>query len=857
MKIKKNIAIGLFGFILSFSLLLGLTSRIRVNSLNNDMNQLTEETQGRPIKDDLYYEFNSLNSNSPRISADNLMERPTIGNISILAMPVYFSDQLNSTSFPDINSKWNGSTNSVQDYYLENSFNKLEINTLTKPWVLAPKPISYYAIGSYNYSREVELLQWLFSSWDGEIDFNDINYVYVIYSGADAQDDTHFWPHVWTVDSPYVEAGDGVYYDKFGYVGEFTSMGTYAHEFGHSLGLIDLYSESGDYFCGYWELMAIGNYNDAGNHPAHMSAYSKTEVGWIEESEILIMNESEDNIGLTSLYHLEAPNCPKDQYYAIKVPYSSNQYFLVEFRDNYGYDAFLPDKGVLWSFVNESKGSTEGRLEYIGGDHSDPYLEGVEFDDDETVNTDSFVNWLDSSFEMLVGAVQEYNDYFEVLIDCFHDAGTDWNVYNSLPAGYELYWNITGLETGQIIILFWDTPSEGSGSDFYVRKSNNGSWDNVLIKNNIWQDSLIYRINSTDDYIFAIKNDNAVASMDVFYEIFVCAKPNTHLFNYNNISSLYKRTGQNLPFTASIMVENTYSSWDENVTLTIYFSDELALAPEEFATKTMKTPFKNITSNFYWDLIANGSGIAEINISLNSAYSYDYIIASLTILIDDIKPLVNFTELNNMVYTNINSWLLNWYAVDLDSGIRSFALFENNIYKNSFQFDENSDYLSFNSEDIYNYTIVAYDNVNNSNSDNIQIIYDYSPPELLGILSNTTELSGLYSLSFEMDDNLAGILKVEVYIGDFFIGYASLTNSTGQIIFDIEDFRRPDQINLSMRLELYDNAGNIQIEFFDLSLKSQPLSTPKSIPSNNFFVVFLFIGIIALLRKFKKKNTIC
>ena len=142
MKIKKNIVIGLFGFILSFSLLLGFTSRIRVNSLNNDINQLIEETQGHPIKDDLYYEFNSLNSNSPRISADNLMERPTIGNVSILAMPVYFSDQLNSTSYPDINSKWNGSTNSVQDYYLENSFNKLEINTLTKPWVLAPKPIA-------------------------------------------------------------------------------------------------------------------------------------------------------------------------------------------------------------------------------------------------------------------------------------------------------------------------------------------------------------------------------------------------------------------------------------------------------------------------------------------------------------------------------------------------------------------------------------------------------------------------------------------------------------------------------------------------------------------------------------------
>ena len=220
----------------------------------------------------------------------SIMERPTSGSASILAIPIQFIDVPYTTGIATIDARWDGSENSVRDYYLENSFGKLGISVHTLIYRQAPFPITYYAHDSYSVTREIELANWALDYWDTIIDYNDYNYIYIVYTGTDAQDNVHFWPHVWTWYGGSIAAGDGVSYDKLGFVGEFSSMGTYAHEFGHSLGLVDYYSYEPNYYpCGYWELMAMGNYNDGGTHPAHMGAYSKIELGWIDESETLTL----------------------------------------------------------------------------------------------------------------------------------------------------------------------------------------------------------------------------------------------------------------------------------------------------------------------------------------------------------------------------------------------------------------------------------------------------------------------------------------------------------------------------------------------------------------------------------------
>ena len=66
-----------------------------------------------------------------------------------------------------------------------------------------------------------------------------------------------------------------------------STMGLYAHEFGHIIGLPDLYDRdetNGDSEgLGEWCLMASGNYLGwYGDTPAHMSAWCKIQMGWID-----------------------------------------------------------------------------------------------------------------------------------------------------------------------------------------------------------------------------------------------------------------------------------------------------------------------------------------------------------------------------------------------------------------------------------------------------------------------------------------------------------------------------------------------------------------------------------------------
>jgi M6 family metalloprotease-like protein len=58
-------------------------------------------------------------------------------------------------------------------------------------------------------------------------------------------------------------------------------IGVFCHEFGHAFGLPDLYdTDGGGQGIGHHGLMGSGNWNSPSN-PAHMSAWSKVELGWV------------------------------------------------------------------------------------------------------------------------------------------------------------------------------------------------------------------------------------------------------------------------------------------------------------------------------------------------------------------------------------------------------------------------------------------------------------------------------------------------------------------------------------------------------------------------------------------------
>ena len=100
-------------------------------------------------------------------------------------------------------------------------------------------------------------------------------------------------------------------------------IGVFAHEFGHAFGLPDLYDTDDDNGvsegAGNWCLMAAGSWGGDGNspeRPAHMSAWSKTFLGWV------LPSLQTGPLPSASIKDVESNPA------AIKVPISTTQYYL-------------------------------------------------------------------------------------------------------------------------------------------------------------------------------------------------------------------------------------------------------------------------------------------------------------------------------------------------------------------------------------------------------------------------------------------------------------------------------------------------------------------------------------------------
>ncbi|MFC5663443.1 immune inhibitor A domain-containing protein [Kitasatospora misakiensis] len=95
------------------------------------------------------------------------------------------------------------------------------------------------------------------------------------------------------------------------WVGDYTmqpengGLGVFAHEYGHDLGLPDLYDTSGsgiDNSVGFWSLMSSGSWlgegkNSIGDMPNDLDAWSKLKLGWLKFDKAKAGTESTHHIG--------------------------------------------------------------------------------------------------------------------------------------------------------------------------------------------------------------------------------------------------------------------------------------------------------------------------------------------------------------------------------------------------------------------------------------------------------------------------------------------------------------------------------------------------------------------------------
>jgi M6 family metalloprotease-like protein len=133
------------------------------------------------------------------------------------------------------------------------------------------------------------------------------------------------------------------------------TVGLFAHEYGHALGLPDLYdTDLSSEGVGNWSLMAGGSWNRvsvAGDRPAHLDPWSKVKLGWVSPQQVTTTRTNEA---------ISAVSGAADVYqFLTGSPTSGGEYFLLENRQKTGFDAGLPSSGLLVWHVDEARATQD------------------------------------------------------------------------------------------------------------------------------------------------------------------------------------------------------------------------------------------------------------------------------------------------------------------------------------------------------------------------------------------------------------------------------------------------------------------------------------------------------------------
>ncbi|MDP9861153.1 MULTISPECIES: immune inhibitor A domain-containing protein [Streptosporangium] len=102
------------------------------------------------------------------------------------------------------------------------------------------------------------------------------------------------------------QIGDtGVWVGKFLTAGENSGVGLIAHEYGHDLGLPDLYDGGGSNSVQFWSLMSSASYlsrkdGPSGEYPGDLDAWSKLRLGWLSHDRAKAATASTHTLGVSS-----------------------------------------------------------------------------------------------------------------------------------------------------------------------------------------------------------------------------------------------------------------------------------------------------------------------------------------------------------------------------------------------------------------------------------------------------------------------------------------------------------------------------------------------------------------------------
>ena len=317
---------------------------------------------------------------------------PPIGTRKNLVVLIRFADHVGRTlpSQSDFNTLFNAvggdpvlaPTGSVRDYYAENSYGQLTLQSTILDWVTVPQTEAYYANGNsaLSYpSRLWDALIYALNAADATVDFNDFDedndgfidgmtFVHSGYAaefgGVDAYGTNYtnrIWSHKWAIQpTPWTSADGVTVFDYNINPGVWSTsgsaigrIGVICHETGHFYGLPDLYDTdpTAGEGIGSWGLMANSwGFDGSQHYPPHMCSWSKIQMGWLTPTVI-------STPGNYALQQFET----NAEVYRIDQGFPANEYLLIENRQPVGFEADMPHGGLVVFHIDDLAGyNTQG-----------------------------------------------------------------------------------------------------------------------------------------------------------------------------------------------------------------------------------------------------------------------------------------------------------------------------------------------------------------------------------------------------------------------------------------------------------------------------------------------------------------
>ncbi len=295
------------------------------------------------------------------------------GEQKVLVLLVEFHDLTHTLLISSIRNE----LSQMSSYFYTVSYGTMFLTmTINNNWYSVNGNASDYFFNSTDvYSSLRSFVEEAVAMADQDVDFSAYDQIMILHAGPSSQ----FGGSAYTLDGLDIQTGDNVVLNHVSVDAEFDQWTLLVHEYCHILGLPDLYdyanySTGSDYsgYVGPWDLMSI----DYRYQTSALTSWNLMRLGWLPERSVMIALPNETAIGAVH----QLGTLSSSRYGTIKVPLSDGTYYLIESRFPVHYDEYMPDYGVLVTYVNESVEQGYGPLRVIDSSPETRTLDDATFD---------------------------------------------------------------------------------------------------------------------------------------------------------------------------------------------------------------------------------------------------------------------------------------------------------------------------------------------------------------------------------------------------------------------------------------------------------------------------------------------